>query len=51
MAARYGTAVARTPRPRRDQIGGDIVLESPGDFKTVHPGDIIGICIDPPSLR
>jgi hypothetical protein len=22
---------------------GDIVSESPGDFKSVHPGDIVGI--------
>ncbi|HLH89353.1 MAG TPA: hypothetical protein VKX28_12945, partial [Xanthobacteraceae bacterium] len=31
--------------PGRDQIGkvGDIVSESPGDFKSVHPGDIVGI--------
>jgi hypothetical protein len=31
--------------PGRDQIGevDDIVSESPGDFKSVHPGDIIGI--------
>jgi hypothetical protein len=42
--------------PRRDQIGkvGDIVSESPGDFKSVHPGDIVGIrnlSMAEPSLR